>query len=123
MFLGIFSRFFNTLLWPDPKPVYAFALVDSTADVHIPSDLEGISLATYTPHASGNIQAAVGPACARIKQSIRQLGLKANGSTLGDVPGDLFWLGHDLSLAIRNNSNNSFPPPIFFKKIKKMRDK
>jgi hypothetical protein len=58
----------------------AFALVDRSADLRIPSDLAGISLADYSPHSSGNAHAAVGAACAKIKQSIRRLGPKSKES-------------------------------------------
>lgn len=58
----------------------AFALIDKTANLRLPSDLAGISLATYIPHESGNMQAAVGAACTQIKQAIRQVGPKQNNS-------------------------------------------
>ncbi len=58
----------------------AFALIDKTANLRLPSDLAGISLATYIPHASGNMQAAVGAACTQIKQAIRQVGPKKSNS-------------------------------------------
>jgi predicted nucleotide-binding protein len=58
----------------------AFALFDRTADLRIPSDLAGISLAGYSPHSSGNAQSTVGAACIQIKQSIRRIGSKVKNS-------------------------------------------
>ena len=43
-----------------------FMVYDRTADLKIPSDLAGVSFATYTPPKHGNLVAAVGPACAKI---------------------------------------------------------
>lgn len=83
----------------------AFVLLDRTADLHIPSDLAGISLAAYSPHSSGNTQAAIGAACTQIKQSIRRLGSKSK-----DVPSifrsvdspTLFGLGTELLASAAN---------------------
>jgi predicted nucleotide-binding protein len=64
----------------------AFALIDRTAELRIPSDLSGITLATYSPHASGNIQAAVGAACTQIKQSIGGLAARQRKEALCFCP-------------------------------------
>ena len=77
----------------------AFALLDRTAGLQIPSDLAGISLATYTPHSSGNIQAAIGAACTQIKQAINRAGPKLTNKVSIFQPVDsptLFRLGTQL---------------------------
>jgi hypothetical protein len=51
-----------------------FFLYDKTNDLKLPTDLLGVSAATYRPHASGNIHAAIGPACTSIEERICALG-------------------------------------------------
>jgi len=49
---------------------------DRTADLKIPTDLAGVTTATYQPHSSGNIEAALGAPCARLKKHIRTHGTR-----------------------------------------------
>lgn len=58
-----------------------FAVYDRTADIKIPSDLAGVSMATYHPHSSGNIDAALGASCTQMKRRIKEFGTidKKNG--------------------------------------------
>jgi Predicted nucleotide-binding protein containing TIR-like domain len=54
----------------------AFVLHERNIDLRIPSDLAGISTASYMQHTSGNIQSAIGSPCTQMKQAIRRLGCK-----------------------------------------------
>lgn len=51
-----------------------YMLYDRTAPPQLPSDLNGITAADYAPHANGNLAAALGPACLRIKKEVLRLG-------------------------------------------------
>jgi hypothetical protein len=51
-----------------------FMVSDRTAPPELPSDLRGVTAAEYSPHASGNLEAALGPACRRIKNEVSRLG-------------------------------------------------
>jgi predicted nucleotide-binding protein len=49
---------------------------DRTADLKIPSDLAGVTMITYQPHSSGDLQATLGAPCTRLKQHITRYGIK-----------------------------------------------
>lgn len=51
-----------------------FMVYDRTAPPELPSDLRGITVAEYSPHTTGNLAAALGPACRRIKNEVARLG-------------------------------------------------
>jgi Predicted nucleotide-binding protein containing TIR-like domain len=51
-----------------------FFVFDRTKDLKLPTDLLGVAAATYHPHDSGNIHAAIGPACTLIEEKIQALG-------------------------------------------------
>jgi uncharacterized protein YodC (DUF2158 family) len=51
-----------------------FVVYDRTANVKIPTDLAGVTLAGFQPNSSGNAAAALGPSCTRIKAAISELG-------------------------------------------------
>jgi predicted nucleotide-binding protein len=51
-----------------------FIVFDRTNPPKLPSDLAGVTTATFQPHASGNIQAAMGAPCTKIEQHITRLG-------------------------------------------------
>jgi hypothetical protein len=51
-----------------------FIVVDRKAKLKLPSDLGGITPATFEPPVKGNIQSALGTACLAIEQSIKKLG-------------------------------------------------
>ena len=53
-----------------------FMLYDRTRRPELPSDLAGVTAATFEPHSSGNIQAALGAACTRIQHAIERLGVR-----------------------------------------------
>src|SRR5262249_11840697 len=51
-----------------------FMLYDRTASLALPSDLAGVTAATFAPHASGNLEAALGAPCTKIQRTIERLG-------------------------------------------------
>ena len=53
-----------------------FMLYDRTRRPELPSDLAGVTAATFEPHSSGNIQAALGAPCTRIQNAIERLGVR-----------------------------------------------
>jgi hypothetical protein len=53
-----------------------FMLYDRTNAPIVPSDLAGISAATFAPHTTGNLVAAVGAPCSKIRSSIERLGIR-----------------------------------------------
>jgi predicted nucleotide-binding protein len=44
----------------------------------LPSDLAGVTAATFQPHADGNLQAALGAPCTQIQNVIKGLGIREN---------------------------------------------
>lgn len=60
LFIGRLGRFRSFIVHPD-------------TNIQLPSDLHGVTTATYDPN-SPNLSAALGPACQRIRQAIRQVG-------------------------------------------------
>lgn len=55
-----------------------FIVFNRTSDMKLPSDLAGVSMATFQPHSSGNLEAALGAPCTRIKNAIKTNGRKKN---------------------------------------------
>ena len=53
-----------------------FMLFDRTHPPALPTDLAGVTAATFEPHSSGNLQAALGAACTRIQTAIERLGVR-----------------------------------------------
>lgn len=53
-----------------------FIVYDRTASLRLPSDLAGVSAATFEPHASGNLQSALGAAATQVEDQIVRLGLR-----------------------------------------------
>jgi predicted nucleotide-binding protein len=51
-----------------------FMVVDRSARLKLPTDLAGITPATFEPPQGGTFQSAVGPACTAVADSIRRLG-------------------------------------------------
>ena len=49
-------------------------IVDRSVDMRLPTDLAGLTFATYAPHHSGNYRSSVSAACIRIKDVIASLG-------------------------------------------------
>ncbi len=55
-----------------------FLIYDRTQDLKLPSDLAGITPATFEPHSTGNLQAALGAPCGLIEATIARLGFREN---------------------------------------------
>jgi hypothetical protein len=53
-----------------------FIVYDRTAGLKLPSHLAGVSPATFEPHASGNLQSALGAAATRVEEQVVRLGLR-----------------------------------------------
>ena len=53
-----------------------YVLYDRTAAIKLPSDLAGVTAATYEPHSSGNLESALGAAATRIEGQIGKLGVR-----------------------------------------------
>jgi predicted nucleotide-binding protein len=53
-----------------------FALYDRTANIKLPSDLAGVTIANYQPHDTGNLRSALGAPCTLIEEAIERLGLR-----------------------------------------------
>ncbi len=53
-----------------------FIVYDRTAGLKLPSDLAGVSSATFEPHSSGNLQGALGAAATRVEEHVARLGLR-----------------------------------------------
>ena len=67
-----------------------FFVYERGGDMKLPTDLLGITAATYHAHASGNMEAALGAAATRIKRSITEMGrrpLLRLTQVGGDEPG------------------------------------
>lgn len=57
-----------------------FMVFDRTEPPALPSDLAGITAATFEPHSSGNLEAALGAACTRIQRAVERLGVRESES-------------------------------------------
>jgi hypothetical protein len=55
---------------------------DRSADIKLPSDLAGVTLAGYQRHSSGNLQASLGAACSLIETRITDLRAREEGIRL-----------------------------------------
>jgi len=53
-----------------------FMIFDRTNPPALPSDLAGITAATFAPHTSGNLEAALGAPCAKIRSAVERLGVR-----------------------------------------------
>lgn len=53
-----------------------FIVYDRTAGLKLPSDLAGVSAATFAPHATGNLQASLGAAATRIGEQMNKHGVR-----------------------------------------------
>jgi hypothetical protein len=51
-----------------------FLVYDRTANLKLPSDLAGVTAATFEPHHSGNLQSALGAAATKIEGQIERFG-------------------------------------------------
>lgn len=80
-----------------------FFVHERTAPLKIPSDLLGISAATYNARSDGNLLAALGPVCTSIEARVQELGIRKRmlkftaeellpSSALPDISGE--WAGY-----------------------------
>ncbi len=53
-----------------------FVVYDRVSNIKLPSDLAGVTHASYQRHASGNLQSSVGAACTIIKTAITEQGFR-----------------------------------------------
>jgi predicted nucleotide-binding protein len=51
-------------------------LYDRTSGIKIPSDLAGVTMITYQRHSTGDLEAALGASCTRLKKHITKHGLR-----------------------------------------------
>jgi hypothetical protein len=57
-----------------------FVVYDRLADIKMPSDLAGVTIADYQLHASGNLRSSVGAPSTLIKEKIREFGVRTRGN-------------------------------------------
>ena len=55
-----------------------FMLYDRTSPPVLPTDFAGIIAATFAPHASGNLEAALGAPCAKIRAVVEKLSIRSD---------------------------------------------
>ena len=65
-----------------------FVVFDSGADIKLPSDLAGVTLAGFQLRDRGTLQAALGPPCFRIKEAMAELGVLVKPGQLRSMEGD-----------------------------------
>jgi hypothetical protein len=90
-----------------------FIVVDRSAALKLPSDLAGITPATFAPPTAGNMQSAAGAACTAIEAKIKKLGRRyINGVTAH------WWTGcledganedPDFFMTVANQSHTDLP--------------
>lgn len=54
-----------------------YILYDRTADIRLPTDLAGVTAATYQPHVNGDLTSALGAAATKIKRQMERCGLRS----------------------------------------------
>ncbi|MFZ4470120.1 MAG: TIR domain-containing protein [Pirellula sp.] len=74
-----------------------FFVYDRTADLKLPSDLAGVTAATYQPHKDGNLQASLGAAATQIQNAINAAGRRKRFRESDAIHKDTqFQIIHDL---------------------------
>lgn len=63
----------------------SFIVYDRSSDIKLPTDLAGITSATFQPHTDGNAQAALGAACTQIEQRALELGERTKQGQVGII--------------------------------------
>src|SRR5262249_21154060 len=51
-----------------------FIVIDKTSQIKLPSDLAGVSVASFERQSSGNLRASVGSACTTIREAVSKFG-------------------------------------------------
>jgi len=67
----------------------SFLVHDRSKKLKLPSDLAGITHATFMPHDDGNTSAAMGAACTLIETKVRELGERSKHGTAGVIDIDV----------------------------------
>ena len=66
----------------------SFLVYDRSSNIKLPTDLAGITHATFQPHSDGNAQAALGVACTHIEQKALKLGERTKQGQVGVINED-----------------------------------
>ncbi len=66
-----------------------FIVYDRLAKLQLPSDLAGVSAATYEPHSTGNLRAALGAPTTDMLQTIQKLGCRERTRHPAQAPHDI----------------------------------
>lgn len=74
----------------------SFIVYDRGAEMKLPSDLAGVTPATYQPHSSGNLQSSLGAPTTLIKATIERLGKKTPKIFASVDQNATFQIIHDL---------------------------
>tara|TARA_R110002049_G_scaffold277666_1_gene456232 strand:+ start:100 stop:1062 length:963 start_codon:yes stop_codon:yes gene_type:complete len=74
----------------------SFIVYDREKDLKLPSDLAGVTPATYQEHEDGNLQASLGAATTLLKGSIQRLGKRVEKITANVDENTQFQIIHDL---------------------------
>jgi hypothetical protein len=92
-------------------PNRVFMVMNREAETKMPSDLAGITPASFVPPQAGNTFSALGAACTNIKAQIKELGkrkrqrqLKVSATQCGEHD----WSG--IGITIENNDTQPLPP-------------
>ena len=111
-----------------------YMLFDRSNPPQLPTDLAGITAATFEPHASGNLNAALGAACTQIESQIERLGVrdqerfKGLNEAADNVKGVGSQMQHLIRLLARSRKveldiiSSQFGPVIASDKLKQMRE-
>ncbi len=73
-----------------------FIIYDRESQIKLPSDLAGVTPATYAKHSSGNLQSSLGAATTQIKTAIERLGKKTPKIMANVDENTTFQIIHDL---------------------------
>jgi len=63
-----------------------FIVYNRDKQIDLPTDLAGVTPATFADRSDNNLQAALGPVCTRIKSAIKKYGLKASHAAEVELP-------------------------------------
>ena len=67
----------------------SFVLIPAGADLRLPTDLIGLTPGTFeSGRSDGSYEAACGPACNRVRESVKRLGFLLKGKDAQDPPAD-----------------------------------
>ncbi|MCZ6874440.1 MAG: nucleotide-binding protein [bacterium] len=111
-----------------------FMVFDRSDPPELPTDLAGVTPATFEPHASGNLNAALGAACTQIETQIERLGVrdqerfKGLAEAADNVKGVGSQMQHLIRLLARSRKveldiiSSQFGPVIVPDKLNQLRD-